>query len=122
MRKLIFAAVASLALAGCTTTGVPNVPTSPGAIADTTVLDERGAIAVESAYRAAGLALETAVDTGLLRGSAATRAATLEQRAYDAVLAARAAYDAGNASSYADALVKARAAVAAALVAINGSE
>lgn len=118
MRKLIIALFAPLALAACAT--VPSVPPAPADVADTTVLDERGAIAVESAYRAAGLALEMAADTGLLRGEAAARAARLEQRAYDAVLAARAAYDAGNAASYATALINARAAVAAALVAING--
>lgn len=119
MRKLSIALVAALALAGCTPSGVTSVPT-PGQVADRTVLDERGAIAVESAYRAAGLALEMAVDTGLLRGQAAATAATYEQRAYNAVLAARAAYDAGNATSYAAALASARSAIARALLAING--
>lgn len=120
MRKLIFAAVVPLALlAGCTPGGVVSAPT-PGQVADRTVLDERGAIAVESAYKAAGLALEMAVDTGVLRGQAATTAARYEQRAYDAVRAARAAYDAGNATSYTAALANARAAIARALLAVNG--
>lgn len=120
MRYLIFALVAPLALAGCASLGVPTIPDTPGQVADQTVLDERGAIAVESAYRAAGLALEMAVDTGLLRGQAAATAATYEQRAYTAVLAARAAYDAGNATSYAAALASARSAIARALLAVNG--
>ena len=118
MRKLIFAVAATLALVGCTP-GLVSTPT-PGQVADRTVLDERGAIAVESAYRAAGLALEMAVDTGLLRGQAARTAATYEQRAYTAVLAARAAYDAGNAATYPAALASARQAIARALLAVNG--
>lgn len=119
MNRIALALVAPLALlAGCTP-GLVSTPT-PGQVADRTVLDERGAIAVESAYRAAGLALEMAVDTGLLRGQAAATAATYEQRAYTAVLAARAAYDAGNATSYAAALATARQAIARALLAVNG--
>ena len=118
MRKLIIAALAPLALAGCST--LANIPASPNVVADKTLLDERGAIAVESAYKAAGLALETAVDAGALSGADAAKAAKLEQRAYDAVRAVRAAYDAGNASGYGAALVEARAAVAAALLAVNG--
>lgn len=119
MRKL-FLLAAPFALVSCAT--FPSVPTSPDQVADATVLDERAAIAVESAYHAAGLALEAATDAGLLRGAAAAKAARLERAAYHAVLAARAAYDAGNASSYETALAEAREAIAAALLAINGSE
>lgn len=118
MRAILLLLLAPLALSACST--VPAVPPSPGSVADTTVLDERAAIAVESAYQAAGLALEVAVDAGLLRGENAARAAELEQRAYDAVQAVRAAYDAGNAATYAEALENARAAIAAALLAVNG--
>lgn len=121
MRKLFAAlalAVALPALAGCSTFG--NLPTSPSAAADQTLLDERGAIAVESAYQAAGLALESAVDAGVLTGTNAANAAALERRAYNAVLAVRAAYDAGNAADYQAALTTAREAVAAALLAVNG--
>jgi hypothetical protein len=122
MTRLAFPLLAalSLGLAACGGALGGLATTPPAQVADATVLDERGAIAVESAYRAAGLALEMAVDTGLLRGSAAATAATYEQRAYTAVLAVRAAYDAGNATGYAAALVNARQAIARALLAVNG--
>lgn len=118
MRKLALALLAPLALAGCAT--IAALPSSPDQAANATLLDERGAIAVETAYQAAGLALESAVDAGALTGADAVRAAELEQRAYDAVRAVRAAYDAGNAASYTAALANAREAVAAALLAVNG--
>lgn len=120
MRKLLFAAaLLPLALAGCAT--LPSVPTSPGAVAETTVLDEQGALGVELAYKAFRTALEVAVDAGVLRGANATKAATLDNRAYAAVQAARAAYRAGNASSYTQAVSDARAAIAAALAAVKGA-
>ena len=40
MRKLIIAALAPLALAGCST--LANIPASPNVVADKTLLDERG--------------------------------------------------------------------------------
>ena len=120
MRKL-FVLLAPLALAACNGfVGLPPLPANPAEVADRTVLDERAAIAVESAYRAAGLALEAAVDAGVLVGPDAAKAAELERRAYRAVQAVRAAYDTGNATDYAAALTTAREAVAAALLAVNG--
>lgn len=118
MRRLIFAAAlasSALGLSACAT-----IPARPGEAADQTLLDERGALAVELAYRAAGVALETAVDAGSLTGERAATAARLENRAYSAVLAVRAAYDTGNAATYAEAIDEAQAAVSAALAAIKG--
>ncbi len=120
MRKLILAALLPLALTACAGLGsLPNIPTSPGAVADTTVLDEQGALGVELAYKAFRTALEVATDAGVLKGANATKAAALDNRAYAAVGAARAAYRAGNATSYAQAVTDARAAINAALGAIG---
>jgi hypothetical protein len=121
MKRLIVAGALALALAGCVPAELANIPAAPVAVADRTVLDERAALSVELAYSAAGRALELALDAGLVRGQAATTAAAAERRAYAAVLAARAAYDAGNARTYATAIDQARAAVAAVLTATKGS-
>lgn len=117
MRK--FALVAALALSACTT--IPALPPAPAAVADKIALDERGAIAAEVAYKAFRTAVEFASDAGLLRGANAKRAADLDNRAYAAVGAARAAYRAGNADSYQRAVDEALKAVAAALSAIKGA-
>lgn len=118
MRKIFAALALAIALPACSTLG--SLPTAPSEAADRTLLDERAAIAVESGYQAVGLALEAAVDAGVLAGPDAAKAATLERRAYSAVQAVRAAYDTGNAASYETALATARAAIAAALLAVNG--
>ena len=117
MRKLFLLVAAPLALAACAT--LPAAPTSPGQVADQTVLDEQGALGVELAYKAFRTALEVAVDAGVLHGAAATKAADLDARAYLATLAARGAYKAGNATDYARAVSDARAAINAALAAIG---
>lgn len=120
MRKLLLVAALPLALAGCGLSSIAgNVPTSPGAVASQTVLDEQGALGVELAYKAFRTALEVATDAKLLRGAAATKAAALDNRAYAAVQAARAAYRAGNATTYAQAVIDARAAISTALAAIG---
>lgn len=98
--RLIFGIAAALALSACATTGSPPIPTSPGAVADATVLDEKMAIAAEGAYKAARTVIEAATDAGLIRGANATKAAALDNKAYAAVQRVRAAYRAGNASSY----------------------
>lgn len=72
----------------------------PAAIADRTLLDEKAMAGVELAYRSMRVALEAAVDTGLIRGDRARLAAQMERRAFSAVEALHAAYDAGNAETY----------------------
>lgn len=112
MKRMIFAACAALALGGCgALQGLGGIPSAPVAVADQTVLDEQGALAVELAYKAARLAVETAVDAGLIKGERATKLAELDNKAYAAVLTARRAYRAGNATSYGAALAEARIAV-----------
>lgn len=98
------------ALPACTP--VNTIPPAPGAVADKTVLDEQGALAAELAYKAACVAIETGLDAGLIRGATAARVAALDAKAYAALGVVRKAYAAGNATSYATALIAARAAIA----------
>jgi hypothetical protein len=109
--RLILALAASLALSGCAGLPTLSLPAAPVEAADQTVLDEQAALAVELAYKAARLAIETGVDAGAIRGANATRLAELDNDAYAAVLAARRAYRAGNATGYGAALAEARAAI-----------
>lgn len=107
MKRILIAA--ALALSGCAQLGIPA---SPSDIANKTTLDEKGAIGVEASYKAARTVVEFAVDTGLLKGASATKAAALDTMAYTAVTKARAAYEAGNAASYPAAVNAASAAIA----------
>lgn len=95
MRKLFLIPLAALALAlpGCNASGsLGPIPSSPGAIAPANELDERLAVGAELAYKTLRLALELGVDAGVIRGERATQMAALDNRAYQAVLAVRAAY------------------------------
>jgi len=113
MKRLYLVILAPLALSGCAgLSNLANVPTAPVEAADSTVMDEQAALGVELAYKAARLAVETAVDAGVIRGEQAVQFAALDNTAYAAVQAARRAYRAGNAVSYGAALAEARAAVA----------
>lgn len=104
MRKLI--AVALLcALPACAT-----LPTSPVAVADKTLLDEKIGIAATVGYTAA-----STLGNRLSRLGVIDRAQfqALDQKGYAAVLAIRAAYLTGNATNYASAIEQAKAATAA---------
>lgn len=116
-----FLIAASLALCACApnTSADGGLPNAPGDLADATVLDEQTALSVELAYQAAGLAVKSAADAGVLHGDAAAKAAKLDRQAYGAVRAVRDAYDAGNADSYAQAAVIARKQIAAILALIR---
>lgn len=113
MKRLYLAILAPLALPGCAgLASLASVPTAPVEAADSTVLDEQAALAVELAYKAARLAVETGVDAGVVRGERAAQLAEIDNKAFAAVQAARRAYRAGNATSYGAALAEARAAIA----------
>lgn len=90
-------------LGGCTALATA-VPSSPGAIADRTVLDEKAAIGVENGYQAAVALVRAANAAGLLDQEARLRFADLDNLAYAQVQRVRQAYDAGNAASYAQAV------------------
>ena len=112
MRK-IFLALAMLATLGaCQFGSISSVPTAPSQIADRTVADEQGMLAVELAYKAARLAVETGVDAGIIRGATAARFAELDNKAFAALGVLRQAYRTANAADFATALTNARNAVA----------
>lgn len=117
MKVLLLAPLALLA--GCTT--IPTTPPPPVVVANQTALDEKGAQAVELAYKAARLAAETAVDAGLITGEDARIAADLDRRAFATVAAVRAAYAAQNAADYNTAIARALDAVQAAMAVVKGN-
>lgn len=114
-------ALAIAALSACALPAAPaGIPAAPVEVADKTVLDERAAFGVELAYEAFRSAVELGVDAGLIKGARATALANLDSRAYQALLVARAAYDAGNAESYSSALSNAREAISDGIALIKG--
>ena len=106
MKRIILASFL-LSLSACA-----SIPMSPGVVSNKTVLDEKGLLAVEGVYKAELLVLKTGVESGLIHGAMAGKVKALDNRAYLAVLGARAAYAAGNSSSYFTALASARSAIA----------
>jgi hypothetical protein len=124
MFKFISITLLCLGLVACSPmasqNGLAGLPPAPVVLADQTILDEQASLSVELAYQASALTLRTAFRAGLLKGDAAARAAAADNTAYAAVQAVRAAYDAGNATSYATSLLKARTAVTNALTLLKG--
>jgi hypothetical protein len=100
---------------------LPTIVGGPVTVSDRTTIDETAGRSVELAYMAARTAVEIAVDAGVLKGDRAAKAQVLNRRAYDAVLAARAAYRAGNESSWLRASADARTAITQLLTAAKGN-
>ncbi len=117
-RSLLIAA--SLALAACTgsTTPIASIPT-PVEYANRTAADEQAAVAVEQGYKAFRLALELGVDTGVIKGDRAVRAAKADQTAYTALLVFREAYKTANAADLLAAGRSANIAIAQAIAAVK---
>lgn len=101
-----------LVFSGCTPGSVSAIPAAPVVAADQTVLDERAMIAAEQSYLAVGAAIEAATSAGILKGAAASRVERLDALAMEAVVALRAAYDTGNATSFGEALARAKSTIA----------
>lgn len=120
MKKIALASLAALALSGCgLMSALLPLPPAPATAANKIVLDEQVALSVEFAYQAAASSIGAFADAGLLTGDKARRAAEIDRKAYRAVLAVRAAYDTGNATSYGAAAVTARAEIAALLALLS---
>lgn len=113
------AALAALFLVGGCTGTLPPPTAGPGALADSTTLDERGNMTVEIAYQLGAIALKAMLDNDALSDEAATVALQRERDAYRAVLAVRQAYDAGNATTYLPAVLAANDAITALLAALK---
>ena len=125
MRRLYLtlAAALSMAVAACST--IASIPPSPAAVADSVKLDEQIGLSLTLAYtasaKAAGLAITTAAALGKPFAPATVkRIGELDTIAFAAVTAVRAAYKAGNATSYLAAISKARSAIADFLSAVRG--
>lgn len=117
--RLILLSAALLSLPACamnSATGAAGpvldatVPTKPADVANKTTLDERLAIGATVSYTAASR-LGTALATAGLIDKARFKA--LDAQGYAAVQAVKAAYDAGNATSYTAAIDRVNATVAA---------
>jgi len=106
--------LAALALSGCAL-APGGSPPPPSTVTNASTLDEKLALGVESLYKVARTAAEFAVDHKLIKGERATQVAAVDNAAYKAVLACRAAYSASNATSYAQAAAEATGAIAALL-------
>jgi hypothetical protein len=112
MKRFFFALALPLALVGASG-GCSSIPSSPSAVASTTVLDEKGAIGVELAYTAAAKASSVAIRSGAVTDPAViAHIGQLNEKAYAAVKAVRAAYAAGNSDSYITAFSDARTSIA----------
>lgn len=110
----------ALAVAGCGASlqtgaaiadGVGASP--PVTVADRTVLDEKAAIAAETAYRLSARAAALAIKAGIVSGPSVARIGELDRQAYAALTALRAAYRAGNATGYVEAFAQFNRAVLA---------
>lgn len=120
MKKLLIAiglAAASLSLPACS-----GVLEPPASVADKTKLDEQAAIGVNLAYKAFRLSVETGVAAGFIKPGSelALKIADADNRAYSAVVAVDAAYRAGNSADYTSAVIRANAAIAAAVSIVSG--
>jgi hypothetical protein len=119
---MILIAAASLALAGCATDSVggalSSIPASPSVVCDRTTIDEQAGTAVELGYALFRTAGELAVDTGKLKGAAATKVRALDNQLFAATVAVQNAYATCNAASYKAAIASANAALKSANAAL----
>jgi hypothetical protein len=113
MMRSIFAALALASLSACNF-GVA----SPGTVAAKSTLDEKAGITAETTYVAVSKMGVALVTFGALDKA---RFKALDADAYGALLAVRAAYQAGNATDYARAISRLNAAVGQIGLLLNGS-
>ena len=118
--KLTFGLFAALALAACTTSapvGAPPpapaaaptpaaAPFSPATVANLTVIDEKALYAAEALYNVPAHAYVAADSNGTLPVGVKAALKPVLVQAYAALKVARAAYAAGNATGFADAVDK----------------
>lgn len=100
-RKSLFAALAlaSLSLGGC---AALQAPPAPAAALQATALDEKALYAAEALYNVPAQAYVVADGNGQLSPELKTKLKPMLQDAYRVLLAARAAYAAGNATGFAN--------------------
>lgn len=121
MKTTLLALSVALTLSGCAIgQPTPLIPT-PASYANRTAIDEQVAVGVELGYKAFRIGLETAVDAGLLKGAAATRAAAADRTAYQAVVVFRQAYKTANSTDLLAAARSAHIAIEQALATLKGA-
>lgn len=109
---LVFAV--AMTVAACNTplgTAAGVAVGGPATVANRTVADEKAMIAAEQAFRTVETLLGAAVDAGALKGANAAKAKALNDKAHAALLAARRAYSAGNATNMFAAITEAQQAI-----------
>lgn len=106
MKKLHLVMAALVMTPMLTAAACQPTPTSPAEIAPNSVLDEQAVIAVQLAYKTWRLAVESGVQTGLIKGARATQVRELDARLYAALQATESAYEARNAASFEAAVVE----------------
>lgn len=118
MKLLALAALAAIAVMGAGCSGCSTVEkavsavTSDQAVLGSTTLDEKALYDAEAGFYGISVALEAAVDGGYLKGQNAALAAAAYEDAHKALLAARAAYAAGDAKTFTEKIAAGRALVA----------
>jgi hypothetical protein len=120
MKRLLIA-FAALSLAGCNATAGPITVPTPVEYANRTAVDEQAAVGVENAYKAFRLALELGVDTGVIKGERAVRAAKADHTAYNALLVLRSAYKTANSEDFLAAARSANIAIAQGIAAVRSN-
>jgi hypothetical protein len=121
--KTYLIGLVALALAACTTPASQpplHIP-APAEYAERDAADEQAAVAVENGYKAFRLALELGVDTGVLKGERAVKAAAADRQAYNALLIFREAYKTANAADLLTAGRSANIAIAQAIAIVKGN-
>lgn len=121
MNKILLA-LSALSLCSCNTlSALSQLPASPAAVCDRTLLDEQAGTGVELGYKAWRVGMELAVDSGKLHGAAATKIAAIDNQLFAGTVAVQTAYKACNAASYKQAISSAQATLVAATKALKGN-
>lgn len=113
-------AAAALMMAGLSTVGCAALSSisAPADLASSTALDEKAAIMAETSYATASILGTRLAQVGLIDRE---RFKAADARAYAALQAVRAAYQAGNSREFGQALDQANAAIGAIKIVAEGS-
>lgn len=104
MRRLLLAA--ALAVSALTVSACSPMASEPATVADKTKLDEQSMLSAETLYYSTNVLAQIAFDTGKLTTDQREKVKAADNKAYKALGALRAAYRAGNSTSYYKALAE----------------
>jgi len=113
MKRMMIAGALALSLAACATTEGPGTTPSPTPVSQLRLADDKAMLGAEATFNAVLIAVNAAVDSGVLKGQNAATVKTRLEQAKFALDAARYAYRAGNAVQTASELAKFSGAVSA---------